>query len=57
MLYGSAIFLALALVAAAFGLSGLPTVAGTLAGFWFSVFLGLTLSALWRWYSDHHHHR
>lgn len=57
MLYGSAIFLALALVAAVFGLSGLPTVAGTLAWFWFSVFLGLTLSALWRWYSDHHHHR
>jgi hypothetical protein len=56
MLYGSAIFLALALTAAAFGLSGLPSVAGTLAWFWSAVFLGLTLSALWRWHDDHHHH-
>lgn len=57
MLYGFAIFLALALVAAAFALSGLPAVADTLAWFWFSVFLGLTLSALWRWHNDHHHRR
>ena len=56
MLYGSAIFLAFALVAAAFGLSDLPKVADTLAWFWCAVFLGLSLSALWRWHSDHHQH-
>jgi len=56
MLYASAIFLVLALVAAGFALSGLPTVAGTLAWFWCAVFLGLSLSALWRWHDDHHHH-
>lgn len=56
MLYASVIFLALALIAAAFGLSGLPTVASTLAWFWFSAFFGLSLSALWRWHSDHRHH-
>lgn len=59
MLYGSALFLGLALVAAAFALSGLPSVAGTLAWFWCAVFSGLSLSALWRWHGDHHdhHHR
>jgi hypothetical protein len=57
MLYGSLIFIGLALLAAAFGLRSLPTVADTLAWFWFSVFLGLALSALWRVYNDRHHHR
>lgn len=57
MLYGFAIFLVLALIAAAFGLRQLPTVADTLAWFWFSVFAGLALSALWRWHSNRHHHR
>lgn len=57
MLYGSLIFLGLALVAAAFGLRSLPAVADTLAWFWFAAFLGLGLSALWRFYNDHHHHR
>lgn len=57
MLYGFLVFIGLALVAAAFGLRSLPTVADTLAWFWFSVFLGLALSALWRLYNDRHHHR
>ena len=39
-----------------FALSGLPTVATTLAWFWCAAFLGLALSALWRWHDDHHHH-
>ncbi len=55
MLYGSAIFLALALVAAMFGMRDLPNVADTLAWFWSAVFAGLALSALWRWYDNHHH--
>jgi membrane protein implicated in regulation of membrane protease activity len=53
MQYYAAVFFVLALIAGAFGASHLPSVANTLAWFGFSVFGGLTISALWRWRSDH----
>lgn len=54
MLYYSVVFLVLALVAAAFGLSDTPTVADTLSWLGFAVFLALAIAAAWRWRSDRH---
>lgn len=54
MQYFAAIFFVLALIAGAFGLSDTPAVADAIAWFWFSAFLGMAISSLWRWRSDRH---
>ena len=54
MKYYAAVFLVLAIVAAAFGLSDTPTVADTLSWLGFAVFLSLSIVAAWRWRSDLH---
>lgn len=52
MQYFAAIFFVLALIAGAFGMSDTPAVADALAWFWFSAFMGMALSSLWRWRHD-----